>query len=348
MSEDGPRREADQLDDVVLPEQNLAPVIGHERALTHIDEILSADRLPGAILLHGPQGIGKATLAFELARTILVRTGDEPANRIEEQVTAGSHPNLFVLRRQPRDAKGFYTVIRVDEVREIKDRLHRTRGRAGHRIVIVDAMDDCNPNAANALLKTLEEPPAETLFLLISHRPGMLLPTIKSRCLSIAVRPLTDEAVKSVLSAQRPGVPAATLEHAVALAEGRPRRGFEALVLSAEGALSALRKWLVAPGSGASAAHLAIVDTLLSEAGGAETGFARETIVGWLATEARAAATSSSPSRARLASANELWDKAHALFADEEMLNLDSRQTLVAVLDAIRAHVLKSALAETT
>jgi DNA polymerase-3 subunit delta' len=347
VSDDGPKREADQLDDVVLPEQNLAPVIGHARPLAHIDEILAADRLPGALLLHGPQGIGKATLAFELARTILVRTGDEEPSRVEEQVTAGSHPNLFVLRRQPRDTKGFYTVIRVDEVRAIKERLHHTRGRAGHRIVIVDAIDDCNPSAANALLKTLEEPPAETLFLLVSHRPGMLLPTIKSRCLSIALRPLADDAVKSVLAGQRPAGTVATLDHAVSLAEGRPRRGFEALALSAEGALFALRKWLASPANNASAAHLAIVDALLSEAGGAETGFARDTIIGWLAAEARAAATAPSPSRARLASANELWDKAHALFADEEMLNLDARQTLVAVLDAIRAHVQNTALAET-
>jgi DNA polymerase-3 subunit delta' len=297
-------------------------------------------------MLAGPQGIGKATLAFALARRILTLSGDEDMHRVEEQALAGSHPNLFSLRRQPKEGKGFYTVIRVDEVRELRERLRRTRGRAGHRIAIVDAIDDCNPSAANALLKTLEEPPAETLFLLVSHRPGLLLPTIRSRCLNIALRPLSDRDVRQVLQSQRPD---AEVEHAVALAEGRPRRGFEALALDAEGALAALRKWLQSPGAAPSAVHLGIADALVTEAGGAETGFARDMIVGWLAAEARAAALDGVAARRRLASANELWDKAHALFADEESLNLDARQTLVAVLDGIRQHILATAsLAEPT
>ncbi|HTJ56860.1 MAG TPA: AAA family ATPase [Devosiaceae bacterium] len=334
--------EADQLEDVVAPEQNLSPVIGHEAALGHLASVLDAGRLPGAILLHGPQGIGKATLAFALARQILVRTGDEEAHRVDEQVVAGAHPNLTVLRRTPKDGKGFYTVIRVDEVRELRDRLHRTRGRSGHRIAIIDAIDDCNPSAANAMLKTLEEPPTETMFLLVSHRPGLLLPTIKSRCLSIALRPLADEEVRHVLAEQRPDA-GETLDHAVTLAEGRPRRGFEALALNDEGALTTLRDWLRAPMAGRSAAHLAIADQLIAEAGGAETGFAKEMIVDWLAAEARDAALAGPEARRRLASANDLWDKAHSLFADEETLNLDARQTLVAVFDAIRSHIQKTA-----
>jgi DNA polymerase-3 subunit delta' len=335
-----PQRESDQLDDVLLPEQNTQPVMGHLAVRSRIEEIVAARRFPSAILLSGPRGIGKATLAFALTRRILTLTGDEPAARIDEQVSAGSHPNFFVLRRQPKDGKGFYTVIRVDEVREIRERLHHTRGRAGHRVAIVDSIDDCNPSAANALLKTLEEPPPDTLFLLVSHRPGLLLPTIRSRCLGMSLRPLVDADVREVLAAQRPD---ASLDHAVALAEGCPRRGFEALALAAEGALAALRKWLHAPGQGAPAAHLRIADSLVAEAGGAETTFARDLIDGWLAAEARAAAIAGPDGRRRLASANELWDKAHALFADEESLNLDARQTLVAVFDAIRRHVLTAA-----
>jgi DNA polymerase III subunit delta' len=342
-------READQLPGILAPEQNLTPTIGHDAAVAQLAGVLEAGRLPGAIMLTGPQGIGKATLAFSLARQILTRTGDEAAHRVDEQVAAGSHPNLFALRRQPREGKGYYTVIRVDEVRQIKERLQRTRGRAGHRVAIVDAIDDCNPSAANALLKTLEEPPAETLFLLVTHRPGLLLPTIKSRCLRIALRPLDDAGVRQVLAAQRPDASPEALDHAVALAEGRPRRGFEALALDEEGALTALRNWLKSPASGRAATHLAIADALIAESGGAETSFAREMITDWLAAEARNAALAGPPALRRLASANELWEKAHALFADQETLNLDARQTLIAVFDAIRQHVLKSAsLAEPT
>jgi DNA polymerase-3 subunit delta' len=341
VSEETAQREADQLEGVRLPEQNLGPLAGHRAARAQFEEILGARRLPGAIMLSGPQGIGKATLAFGLARRILTLTGDETAHRVDEQVVAGAHPNLTVLRRRVRDTgRGFYTVIRVDEVRALREDVRMTRGRSGHRVVVVDAIDDCNPSAANALLKTLEEPPPETTFLLVSHRPGLLLPTIRSRCLNLPLRPLADAEVHEVLADQRPGV---ALEHAVALAEGRPRRGFEALALDSEGALTALRDWLAAPAANPAGRHLALADALVSEAGGAEAGFARDMITGWLAGEARAAALAGPGARSRLASANQLWEKALALFADQEMLNLDARQTLIVVFDAIRSHVLKQA-----
>jgi DNA polymerase-3 subunit delta' len=340
VSEAGPQREADQLPEVTLPEQNVGPIVGHTAVRGRINELIAAGRYPSAILFSGPRGIGKATLAFGLARRILAETGDESPARVDEQVLAGAHPNLAVLRRQPRDARGFYTVIRVDEVRELRDRLHQTRGRAAWRVVVVDSIDDCNASAANALLKTLEEPPAQTLFLLVSHRPGLLLPTIRSRCLAMPMRPLADDEVHAVLAAQRPGE---QLDHAVRLARGCPRRGFEALALGSEGALASLRDWLEAPLARPGGVGLAIADALAGEADGGEAGFARELVTAWLADEARAAALEGTVGRARLASANALWDKAQALFADEESLNLDTRQTLVALFDAIRQHVSQNA-----
>lgn len=334
------QREPDQLDGVPLPEMQRT-VIGHDAARDGILAMLDAGRMPGGVLIHGPLGIGKATLAFDLARRIFARTGDEDAGHISEQVAAGAYPNLQVLRKAPRDnGKGYYTVIRVDEVRSLIERLHRTRGRAGHRVVIVDPIDDCNPSSANALLKILEEPPPDTTFFLISHRPGSLLPTIKSRCHNLALRPLGDTEVRQVLQAARPGK---AVDHAVALSGGRPRKGFEAMTIGDEGTLTALRGWLGNPAIPPPAAHIALADLLAADKEGAQGRFAREMLRDWLATEARNAAESGPEARRRLASATELWDKADLMFADADEYNLDPRQTLVAIFDAIRKHALLTA-----
>ncbi len=203
-----------------------------QAARATILERLNNHRLPGAILLHGPQGIGKATLAFNLTRAIFTATGDEDATPRRSAGRRGCRIRTWLLlRRRPKDAKGYYTVIRVEDVRKLREDLHQTRGRAGHRIAIIDSIDDCNPSAANALLKTLEEPPADTTFFLVSHRPGQLLPTIKSRCHSLALRPLADADVRAVLADQRAELTTDELDRAVSLAGGRPRRAFETLTL---------------------------------------------------------------------------------------------------------------------
>jgi DNA polymerase-3 subunit delta' len=327
------QREPDAIEGVPAPEF-ATTVVGHEAALADIRNRLAHGRLPGGVLMHGPRGIGKATLAFRLAREVFAATGDEDPAHVEEQVAAGSYPNLFLLRKAPRDTgKGFYTVIRVDEVRTTIERLHRTRGRAGHRIVVVDPIDDANDNSANALLKVLEEPPPETTFLLISHRPGSLLPTIRSRCHAVALRPIGDEGVRAVLA-----VAGATgdLDMAVALAGGIPRRGFEALLLGDAAALAGLRGWLANPARGGAAGYLGLADALSSR-DSAEARFGRDMLLSWIAEEARTAGAARN--RSRLASANELWEKAVALFEDTDEYNLDIRQTLVAIFDAIRRHV---------
>jgi DNA polymerase-3 subunit delta' len=327
----------DALEDVPLPERRQR-ARGHDAARNAIFANIAERRLPGAILLHGPQGIGKATFAFEIAAAILVATGDEDAGRVEEQVAAMSHPNLFLLRRRPKDGKGYYTVIRVEDVREVRDSLHHTRGRAGHRIAIIDSIDDCNPSAANALLKTLEEPPADTTFLLVSHRPGQLLPTIKSRCHNLALRPIADADVAAVLMEQGDALGEAELQRAVALAGGRPRRAFETLALEEGSALGVLQAWLADPLRHPAGVSLQLADALGADAQSTELSFAREMLDDWMADEARNAAMQTG-ARKRLASANELWDKAHALLAEADSINLDMKQTLAAIFDAIRKHV---------
>lgn len=345
MSAEFEQREPDQIEGVPPPEFQ-RKVFGHGAVLADLQGRLAQDRLPGGILLHGPLGIGKATLAFDIARAIFMATGDESPEHIVQQVAAGGYPNLFVLRKAPRETgRGFYTAIRVDEVRSFVEELRMTRGRAGHRVAIVDSIDDANTNAANALLKILEEPPADTTFLLISHRPGQLLPTIKSRCHPIALRPLSDRDVSEVLLANRPDANADAVERAVSLAGGSPRRGFEALLVGDAGTLVALKEWLADPARPRAAAHLSLADALGANRDSAEARFGRDILLQWIANEAKSAALDGG--RARLASANELWDKAVALFEDTDVYNLDARQTLVTVLDAIKRHA-QANLAEPT
>ena len=330
MSEVDEPREPDQLEGVPLPETRTV-VVGHGGPRAAIVAALDAARLPGGILLHGPRGIGKATLAFDVAREVFARTGDETQSHVAAQVAAGGYPNLRVLRKAPRETgKGFFTAIRVEEIRGLIGESRMTRGRAGFRIVIVDSIDDCNPSSANALLKILEEPPPETLFLLVSHRPGGLLPTIRSRCQQIALRPLGDSDVRVVLGKQ------SGVETAVALAAGRPRRGFEALALGDNAGLTALQGWLKSPAGGSTAVYLGIADALAADKDGAAFAFGREMLGDWIANEARNAAQSGQ--KPRLASATALWDKATAAFADAAEYNLDARQTLISLFDEIRRH----------
>ncbi len=337
-------READQLAGVPLPEER-ERLHGHGSVLSDLSERIAQRRLPGGILLHGPRGIGKATLAFAFARELLAATGDEEPHRIAEQVAAGVHPNVFVLRRTMNKAgTKFSTQIVVDQVTRrdngdphpLVERLHRTRGRSGWRIAIIDSIDDCNESAANALLKILEEPPAETLFVLVSHRPGQLLPTIHSRCHSIAMRPLGDPDVATVVSEIETQAAQDAIGRAVALAAGRPRRALEAIRLGDAAAIGGLQAWLRNPAAAGSGIHLTLADSLGADVSSAEASFARDLAVEWIAREARDAALARQPGR--LASATELWEKAGALLADVDEINLDLRQSLVSILDAIRAH----------
>lgn len=152
-------------------------------------DALDRGRLHHAWLLTGPEGVGKATFAFRAARRLLGASPDpnlgllgaRMTDPIVRQISARSHPDLMVLERFTEDGKP-RKVIPVDEARQLGAFFSQTPATAPYRVAIVDAADDLNANAANAILKTLEEPPPRGVLLLVSHAPGRLLPTIRSRC----------------------------------------------------------------------------------------------------------------------------------------------------------------------
>lgn len=328
--------EADHIEGVDEP-QYTSDLVGHVDLSKMLLQQSGQGRLPGGLLLHGPRGIGKATLAFKLAREVLAATGDEDAVRVDEQVFSGAHPNLYVLRRVARESgTGFYNEIRVNEVRGALAKLQQTRGRAGHRFLIVDAVDDCNINAANALLKTLEEPPADTHIILVSHRPGRLLPTIRSRCQAHAMRPLDDTHVQEILD--RDDIEQGQLEMAISYAGGRPRRAFEALGMGDSAMLKDLSNWLQAPQKNPPQDLLKLSEALANKKLGMESSFAREMVLDWIVAEAKTVASASVKNISCLASVNQLWEKANKLFEQTDSYNLDVRQGLIILFDEIVTH----------
>lgn len=175
-------------------------LIGHEAAEAALEDSRARGRLHHAWLLTGPEGVGKATFAYRAARRLLGAApfdglgvlGSNPDDPVSRQVMARAHPDLFVLERVGEDGK-VRKVIPVDEARGLSEFFSKSPATAPHRVAIIDAADDLNPNAANAILKTLEEPPPSGVLLMVSHSPGRLLPTIRSRCRRLAFAPLALE-----------------------------------------------------------------------------------------------------------------------------------------------------------
>lgn len=206
------RRAPEQFDTIEgVPEPAENPrLVGHREVAAMVAGAYRAGKLPHALLLGGPQGVGKATLAFHLAHHLLRHPAadtapaelavPDPASSLSRQIASGAHPSVLHLTRPANDkTKGFKSVVTVDEVRRVSRFLSMTSHDRSYRIVIVDPADDMNTNAANALLKNLEEPPSRTLFILITHSIGRLLPTIRSRCQSVLLQPLAAEEMFSVL-----------------------------------------------------------------------------------------------------------------------------------------------------
>ena len=206
--------ESDRLGSFPHPRE-VARLAGQEEAERALFEAFMSGRMQHAWLLTGPKGIGKATLAYRMARFVLhygtpdaakaagARDLSVPESSTAfHQVAAGSHPNLLTVRRPWDDkAKKLKTVITVDEVRRIGHFFGLTATERGAwRVVVIDSADEMNTNAANALLKALEEPPANGLFLVLSHQPGRLLPTIRSRCRMLRMTPLDEGEIEGLMA----------------------------------------------------------------------------------------------------------------------------------------------------
>jgi len=189
-------------------------IVGQDRAVEQFCSAWQSRRLHHGWLLAGPKGVGKASFARMAATRVLAEAAGPPVDRlglatpadhpIARLLTAGSHPDFRWLERLERPTGGLARNISVDQVRSLGDLLSVTPSMSPWRAVVIDAADDLEASAANALLKMLEEPPAKTVFFLVSHAPGRLLPTIRSRCRRLDFGKLSDDAMTSLLSHSLP------------------------------------------------------------------------------------------------------------------------------------------------
>jgi DNA polymerase-3 subunit delta' len=228
---------------VLAPRENPA-LLGHAEAERELRRLAEAGRLPHAILMSGPRGVGKATLAFRLARFLLAGPEDRPAEMFRgseasglaidaesgvfRRVASGGHADLLTVERayDPRRRRLRSDII-VEDTRAIAGFFRLTAAEEGWRVVIVDGAEEMNRNAANALLKVLEEPPRRGLLLLMSHSPGLLLPTVRSRCRHFPLSALARPVVLQLLTQYRPELPRLEAEALARLAEGSIGRAIE-------------------------------------------------------------------------------------------------------------------------
>lgn len=225
--------------------RNTQDLVGHEHAEKLFLDAFNADKIHHAWMITGPKGIGKATLAFKVARFLLNNPpvddqgpglfGDvlekvelhslstDMENPVNSQITAGSHPDFMIVERteDPKTGK-LRSNILVDDVRKINEFFHKTSTDGGWRVALVDTADEMNRNAANAILKILEEPPANSILIILANAPGRLLPTIKSRCRMLPLKPLKSDTVKEILIKHFPDQEDNVIDGYVALSNGSP------------------------------------------------------------------------------------------------------------------------------
>jgi DNA polymerase III subunit delta' len=308
---------------------------GHEEAENHLLRAVQAGKLHHAWLISGNEGIGKATLAYRFARFLLSGGGpqaaalavspDRPASR---QIAAGAHPDLFVLERavdtKNKDKKyhKLKTVISVDDARDAIQFFSRTAGAGGWRIGIVDEAGDLNKESANALLKIIEEPPEKAVFLILAHRLGTVLPTIRSRCIHLPLKPLSTADTVKVLREVSPGAEG-PLAEAAELSRGSPGLAMQLIGSRGAKAFAAFlgQKQLSPTACIELGMHFAHRDNA------ADFAIFTDLLTGWIAAEAR---------RRGLAGAGEKLARAHGdivySIRQTDALNLDRRQTVVDAL----------------
>ena len=357
------------------PEPRANPrLLGHEDAEAALLRAKESGRLPHAWLLTGPRGVGKATLAFRFARFLLAGGGENAAqgaalfgeadlpqtglalpeeSPIFRRVAAGGESDLLTLARGYNDkTKKLRSEIIVEDTRNAIGFLRMTSGGGGYRMLIVDSVDDMGSSAANALLKVLEEPPEQAVLLLISHSPGGLLPTIRSRCRKLRMTGLPEDVLVQLLDDYAPDLGS---DEKLALARMSGGSIGRALTLSRNGGLE-LYQEMIAVLSSLPKLDIPRVygfgDKLARDQSGDSFRTGGDLLCNWLAELVRSGGAGAEPPdvvvgeselRHRLLAGGglaqwlALWENLSRLFGRAERANLDRRQVVVSAFLEIEA-----------
>lgn len=342
--------ESDRLLEFPHPRETSA-FVGNAAAEQKLLRSFLSGKMHHAWIIAGPRGIGKATLAYRFARFVL-RHADpaaiaasadglavDPDDPVFRRIAAGAHPDLFVARRayDPK-TKRLKRDVSADTVRQVSHFFGHTSGAGGWRVCIVDAADDMNRSAANALLKVLEEPPARCLFLLVTHNPLRLVPTVRSRCIRITLQPLLEREFKALVDRHMQGrtsVSDADFPELTTLCQGSPGQALAVLSGDAWKTFGRFRDLIQSTRKPAGPAMLDFAETL--GARGAEEGYSTfcRLMLDWLASRVRKAAERSPADRRDAEAMAGAWQHIAHSIDRANALNLDRKQTILQTLQLI-------------
>lgn len=300
-------------------------VVGHDAARREILAAARANRLHHGWIFAGPPGIGKASLARELALILLAdeaeaeRIGaDHPAAHL---FAAGTHPDYAELARLEKEKGELARNISVDQIRGLGRLLSTAPSVSRRRIILIDAADDMERGAANALLKNLEEPPRDVVFLLVSHAPSRLLPTIRSRCRMLRLAPLADSDMERALRIAAPELGNAERAELVRVGGGSPGKALALSGLGVAAMIAALGR-IAATGDPDNSERLALVKELSPRAARPRFEAFLDQVPAFLAGQARKVPG------AVLPAAISAWEEARTLAAQAVPLSLDPAATV--------------------
>jgi DNA polymerase-3 subunit delta' len=351
--EDQEMNEPDQLEGVLHPREQFS-FFGHHEGEGAFLEGLRSGRLHHAWLIGGAQGIGKATLAYRVARTVLdpSRSRDlgihnldaSPDSAVARQVAALSHPNLAILRRAPAtDKKAASTTIPVDAVRKALNMFGSTAADGGYRVCIVDSAEDLTISSANALLKVIEEPPPRSLFLIVSHAPQRVLPTIRSRCRRLLLRPLEDKDIRAAIASL--GSPWSEIsrdvvDQALRYGEGSVRRTLELLDAEKVSFIEQVTKLLEGLPKVDTKQVFSLAEALSKRDADDSYELALETVQRWVSRRLHEGA---SLGASRLAPLVEVCEKIARSAREIDVFNLDRRPFILTLFDDLADAVRRTA-----